>query len=229
MVAAAVNATLIESGTASASASVSATAGNALLVGGGMFNSGAWSVTRTGDTFTTDANGANSTEGAGIASAPNVTGGAVSCSITCSGGSGVSGWAFEVSGLPTSAILDATSPALAQATSTTPTSSALTNTTADAIYVCSFGKGGGVQTGSPTGSWSNTPGGATMFEGNGASFEVGGLEYQIVSSTASRTGTWTTSTSNHWTAQIAVYKAAAGAAAAWPPLLLTPTRIMFVR
>ncbi len=209
MVAAAVNATLIESGTASASASVTATAGNALLVGGGMFNSGAWLVTRTGDTFVTDINGNVSTEGSGVASAPNVVGGAVSCTIACSGGSGVSGWALEVSGLPSSAIRDATSPAQQSATSTTPTSNALTNATADAIYVCSFGKAGGVQTGSPTGAWSNVANGTTMFEGNGATLEVGGLEYQIVSTTASRSGAWTTNSSNAWVGSIAVYKAAA--------------------
>lgn len=212
MAIAAVAATKIQGLTASVSAAVSATAGNALIVGGGYFSAGSgWTVTRTGDTYTTDTTGKNgSNDGMGIASAPNVAGGSVTCQITVTSGQGTSAWALEFSGLPTSSILDATSPAVATGTSTTPTSNAETNATADAVFVSAFGDDSGNTTVSPGSGYTNVVGGTTMAEANGASQMVGGLEYQIVSSAASRSASWTVGNSAAWSAGIAVYKAAAG-------------------
>ncbi|MBO0884370.1 MAG: hypothetical protein J2P17_29380, partial [Mycobacterium sp.] len=57
--------------------------------------------------------------------------------------------------------------------------------------------------------WTNVVGGTTMAETNGTALFWGGNEYQIVSSVAAVTGTWTeTPNSGHWTCAIAVYKAA---------------------
>src|SRR5947207_3260543 len=113
----------------SANVSVNATAGNAIVVGATMYtgnvNGSAFTVTRTGDTYTTDTSGVMSTgvnrHITGIASAPNVVGGAATLSATATNATAVDGWAVEVSGLPTSSIRDATSPAVATGTGTTTT------------------------------------------------------------------------------------------------------------
>jgi len=212
MAIAAVAATLIQGSTASVSASVSATAGNALIVGGGYFSAGSgWAVTRTGDTYTTDTTGkiaANA--GMGIASAPNVAGGAVTCQITVTSGQGTSAWALELSGLPTSAILDATSPAVATGTSITPLSGSVTNATANAVFICAFGHNAGNTTVTKETAYTNVVGGTTMAETQGATLMVAGLEFQVVSSAAGRTGSWTIGASAAWACGIAVYKDAGG-------------------
>lgn len=201
--------------------SLTATAGNALLVGGSAYiGSGAGSaftVTRTGDTYTTDIEG-GTTLGVnrnydGIASAPNVVAGAADLVLTVTGGQGVSVFVMEFSGLPSSAIKDATSPAVAEGVGTTATTNALTNATADAVYVAEVGSD---STANPatvndgTG-WTDNIGGTTATETNGSNRQVAGMTYQIVSSTASRTADWTVSVSN-WGCVIAVYKAASAAA-----------------
>lgn len=200
---------------ASASSSVSATAGNSLIVGGSAFGGSAWSVTRTGDTYTNDTtyyNGGVTANTLGISSAPNVAGGAVNMTVSSTGANGISTWAAEVGGLPSSAIRDAASPAVATGTTGTPTSNALSNVTANAIYFCAFSDSGvGNETITPGAGWTVTVGGTTMDQPNGSTNMVGGLEYQIVSTTASRTGSWTENgVGPTWACGVAVYKGAAG-------------------
>lgn len=200
----------------SASGSVSATAGNALIVGVAMYNTGGIAVTRTGDTYTIDANGDVNTSGSGIASAPNVAGGAVTMNVSCSGADGISVFVLEVSGLPSSSIRDATSPATGSGNSTSATTGSLTNATADAIYVgiVSSDSTSSSATVSIGGSFVTTINPTSLVQTNTNSGMVGGMAYQIVSSAASRSASWTISSSD-WTTQIGVYRAAA--VAAFPP------------
>lgn len=209
--------------------SVNATAGNTLIAGGSGFmnttTSGAYSVTRTGDTYTTDTEGNTSAATdichVGIASAPNVAGGAVNMVVTVSSAQGVAGFALELSGLPTSAIKDANSPAIAIGTGTTATSNALTNATADAVYIGVVGSESGANpaTVNDGSGWTDNVGGVTMTNTNGSNSPVSGMTYQIVASASSRTVSWTVSSAD-WGAVIAVYKAD-GAAAVKPKTLAT--------
>jgi hypothetical protein len=226
-----VKATKLTGGTTTASGSVSATAGNALFAAGGVFNSGSWSAARTGDTFTTDTNGSAASIGVGIASAPNVVGGAVTLTVTSSGAGGCGAHVAEISGLPTSAIRDATSPAIASGSSASATTGSLTNATADAIYLAVFADSfnSSTCTFTPTGGWSDVIGGVTMKEPDNVAAQAYDVAYLIVSSTAARTANETVD-SSPWTCGIAVYKAAASAAVIppagpWPrlmPLLAGP-------
>lgn len=206
---------------ASASAAFSATAGNALIVGGAMFGSGSWSVTRTGDTYTTDIQGTNSTDvsiGVGIASAPNVAGGSVTLQVTCTSAGAVTAYAVQLSGLPTSSIRDANSPAVASGSGTPILTNSLTNATADAIYFASGVPSTGINPTviTPLGGFSDTGGSVTMKETNDSTQMAVDFAYLIVASSASRTESWTTDVSApHWAAAIAVYKQAA--ASSIPP------------
>lgn len=205
-------------GTSVTMTSLAATAGNALLVGGGGYENntttGALTVTRTSDTFTTDTEGntsaATDLQRIGIASAPNVTAGPTNLVVTFSSAIGVVAFALEVSGLPTSAIRDATSPAIKIAASgTTATSNSLTNATADAIYVtyCGTEAAGAAVTLTKDAAWTEVVGATTMNEKNANSFPAGGMSYLIVASAAARNGTYTVSSVN-WGMVIAVYKIA---------------------
>lgn len=212
----------MESGSGtSVNGAVSATAGNALIAGGAMFNSGSWAVTRTGDTYTTDTNGANGTIGVGIASAPNVAGGSVTMTVTCSAANGVTAYAVQLSGLPTSAIRDANSPAVNGSGGTPILTNSLTNVTANAIYFACAAPGTGVNptTITPLGGWSDQAGTVTMYESNDATVMAVDVSYLIVASTASRTESWTCDVgASNWASAIAVYKAAAGGAQDTPEL-----------
>lgn len=211
-----VQATKLTGAGATASGPVAATAGNALIAGGAGYQGTTWSVTRTGDTYTTDTNGATSggvdLVRIGIASAPNVAGGSVTLTATSTGAIGAVAFALEVSGLPTSAIRDATSPAILTGNSTAADTNNLTNATADAIFVGVNGVETVINpaTETPGTGWTATVGATTMTETNGASFPVCGQEYKIVAATGAQHAPWTL-TSGPWGGIIAVYKAAAGA------------------
>jgi len=211
----------------SANVSVNPTAANALIVGGscytGALAGSAFTVTRTGDTYTTDTEG-GTTSGinrnyTGIASAPNVAGGAATLSCTAVNASAVDGWAVEVSGLPTSSIRDATSPAVAIGAGTTTTANSLTNVTADAIFFNQIANDTSANPATLTepGTYTTVVGGTTMKRTNGAADQVCALGFRIVSATGAETPAWTTTTGN-WSSGIAVYKAAAGGATIPPGL-----------
>lgn len=207
---------ILASSGSTASGAVSATAGNALIVGSLMFNTGSVSVTRTGDAYTTDANGDVNTAGSGILSAPNCAGGSVTMNITCTAGDGISVFVLEASGLPSSSIRDATSPATASGNSATATTGSLTNATANALYVAVVSTDSTSVSATVTvgGSFIATVGATTMTQTNTNLGMIGGMAYQIVSSATSRTATWAI-TSADWTTQISVYRAAA--VTAFPP------------
>ena len=215
----AVKATLIQGSGASVVGSVSATGGNALIVGGayycGSATPGSWTVTRSGDTYTTDTEGVSlgttDKHRTGIASAPNVANGAVNLTIAVTNGVSCSGWALEVSGPPTSGIRDATSPSCAAGGSTTATANSLTNATANAIFVNAVGSESSANPTTLTtpSGYTVTVGGVTMHELNGQAQQVSGLWYKIVSATGAETPA-TTVTSSQWTDAIAVYKDGGG-------------------
>jgi len=215
----AITAVAATKGTASSGTSVTltalaATAGNALLVGGSGYENGVTgqtlTVTRTGDTYTTDTQGdtsaATDLQRIGIASAPNVVAGPTNLVVTVSSAAGVVAFALEVAGLPASSIRDAASPAIKIGTSTSGSTNTLTNVTSDAIFVVYCGtEAGGTVTFTPGGSWTETVGGTTMNEKNAASFPAGGFSYQIVSSTGAQAGAWTLGSAD-WGGLIAVYR-----------------------
>jgi hypothetical protein len=184
------------------------TTGSALAASGG----GTW----TTDTSVTDTNDANNKFKGLIASCPSATGGAQTVTISNGNASGATAFVYEFSGNVTSSIRDAASPAVAVGTSTAPLTNSLSNTTADAVFVAMFTNADGgnpaTNTGGGTG-WTYPAGGK---ETNGATFQILGSGYKIVSSVAGETSSWTAG-NFRWDALIAVYKAAGGAAAADPP------------
>jgi hypothetical protein len=219
-----VQAVSFTSDASSANVSVNATAGNSIIVGFSVYtgntNGSAATVTRTGDTYTTDTqggfpSGVNRNYTA-IASAPNVAGGAVTLSATATNSQATDGWAVEVSGLPTSSIRDANSPAVTTGTGTTTTANGLANVTADAIFFNQIANDTSTNPATLT-----EPGGYTVLSGavttkrtNGSADQACALGWKIVSATGTETPAWTTTTGN-WTSAIAVYKASA--AAGMPP------------
>lgn len=229
----AVQAVSFTSDASSANVSITPTAGNAIIVGASMYTGASagsgFTVTRTGDTYTTDTSGGFPSGGnrnfTGIASAPNVAGGAASLSATCTNAAAVDGWAVEVSGLPTSSIRDATSPAVATGTGTTTTANSLTNVTAGAIFFNQIANDTAANPATETepGGYTVTVGGTTMKRTNGSADQVCALAFKIVSATGAETPAWTTSTGG-WTSGIAVYKAAAAGAQDTPELRLSARR-----
>ncbi len=202
------------SGTSVTMTSLTATAGNALLVGSGGYEdnvtSGSTTVTRTGDTFTTDiqgnTSGSSDLQHIAISSAPNVGAGGTNLVTSVSSASGVVSFALEVSGLPSSSMLDSSSPAIKTATTVNATSNSETNNSADAIFVTYCGnESGGTVTLTVGGGWTETVGGTTMKETNGNSFPAGGFSYQIVSTAAARNGAYTVTLAD-WGMIIACYK-----------------------
>lgn len=217
----AVAATLVTADAASANAtSKTATSGSAFIVGGAAWTGssvpGSWTVTRTGDTYTIDAQGVSSTGSGnrhrnGIASAPNVGTSANTLTISVTNGGSIDGWILELAGLPTTSIRDATSPATNVGIDTTAETNSLTNATADAIFVGVLGNESGLSSVTVTepSGYTITVGGTTMKRTNGSTDQAGGMAYKIVAATGAETPTWTT-TADTWSTNIAVYKAAAG-------------------
>lgn len=228
MAIAVVQAVSFTSDASSANVSVNATAGNALIVGVSFYTGAAAgsaaTVTRTGDTYTTDTQGGYPSGGnrnyTAIASAPNVAGGAVTLSATATNAAATDGWAVEVSGLPTSSIRDATSPAVATGTGTTTTANSLTNTTSDAIFFNQIANDTAANPATLTapGTYTTSSGAVTTKRLNGQVDQVCALGWRIVSSTGAETPAWTTTTGG-WTSGIAVYKAASGGGAQDTPEL----------
>lgn len=215
----AVQAISLTSDASSANVSVNATAGNALIVGGNAYTgnqaSGNWTVTRTGDTYTTDVQvqsaGAADHHRNGIASAPNVAGGAVTLSIAVTNALAIDAWALEISGPPSSGIRDANSPAGLTGNDASAETNSLSNVTASAIFVAVVGSESGTNPATVTepSGYTITVGGTTMKRTNGSADQVGGMAFKIVAATGAETPTWTV-TSSQWSTTIAVYKDAGG-------------------
>ena len=207
-------------GTSVTMTNLTATAGNALIVGASGYEAdittGAMLAVRTGDTFTTDTEGntsaATDVQRIGIASAPNVGAGPTSLVATVTLANGVVAFALEVGGPPTSSILDASSPAIKIGTSTSASTNNLTNVTPDAIFVAMVGTeaGGNPITLTTGGSFTDNVGATTMKETNANSFPASGMGFRIVSATGAIAGAWTVDNAD-WGGIIAVYKDAGGA------------------
>lgn len=237
MAIAAVKATKLTSTTGNnCTGAVAATAGNAIIVtASGYMNttaSGALSsVARTGDTYTVDIDGNTSAsvdiQRAGIASAPNVAGGSVTMTVTVTSAQGVVAFAQEFSGLPTSAIRDATSPAIKIGSSAAGSTNTLSNVTADAVFVAHIGTeaSGAAVTITSTGTgWSDTIAGTQMKEANANSFPACGAAYKIVSTATTESNAWTLAgpPNSDWGGVIAVYKGSGGGA-------FDPTQMPFLQ
>ena len=192
-----VGVTEIKSSTGStASGTVTATAGNALLATVAASNDGTphgtSTVARTGDTWTThfyQEYPLNNHDGIYLASAPNCAGGAVTCTFSCTtGAGGMMGWVLEYSGLPTSSIVDTTANGNAASVTTASTPS-LTNTQATALFIAGIANydGGNPATITSTGSgW--TVAGSEL---NGALYYPNAIAYKEVTSIAAQQETFT--------------------------------------
>lgn len=205
---------------ASASGSMTTTAGNALVACVHSFNNSGAITGSGGGTWTSDASGSFNAgiDSLAILSCPNNSGGTLSLTFSATGASGVVAIVYEVSGLPSSSIRDATSPAVKTGTGTAASTNSLSNVTANAIFIGMVGDTDGSASSTVNGTaagWTY-PTGAQ--EKNGSSFNVTGTGYDIVSSTGSQSSTWTI-TSSTWGALIAVYKGASGGGATVTQLL----------
>lgn len=212
MAAAFVKVTKIENGaSASASGSVSSTAANALFALVNEYNPGAGTLTVSGGgTWTTDGStAALNLLKAAFASTPSATGGAQTITTTFSAGGGTTSFILEFSGMATSSILDAMMSAGNSGTTATPTSPALTNVQADAVFLAAtVTDSGGTLTWSSTGTGWTLPAGGS--EPDGTSQLTAAVGYKIVASAASQTETWGIGgTTPGWCAGIASYKVAA--------------------
>lgn len=216
MAAAFVNCTELQSTSQSASGTVTATAGHALIaviLEYGPSNTPNYTVTG-GGTWTTDLNGTSSnTMGVGFASCASATGGSATVTVTSTAaGIGTTAYILEFSGMLSSGMYEgpASGTACSSGTSTTPTTSALTNTAADAVKIAgaAFDAGDNL-------AWSSTGTGWTMpptngSEPDGSSFLVSACAYKIVSASQSDTEVWSRGSSNPWVAHIATYLATSG-------------------
>jgi hypothetical protein len=131
---------------------------------------------------------------------------AVADTITITGGSGTSGVVgilTELTGY-TSQTVDVPGTPTSTGIGTSVTSAAVTNSQANAVYVCALGTNGGSSTLTPTGGFTSSGS-----ETNGASFPVIDLIYLVVASAASRTATETV-TSASWAACVAAFSDSGG-------------------
>jgi len=207
-----------------ASGTVTATAGNALIASvaaswNGTPPHGAGVVARSGDTWTTHLyqvyQPTSFEDGIFLASAPNCAGGTVTCTFSCStANSGLQGWVLEYSGLPSSAIVDTAASGTA-GTSTTPSSASLTNTQATALFVAGIANydGNNPATLTSTGTGWTRPGA----ELNGSLYYPNAIAYKEVSSIAAQQQTYTTA-NNQWVMVIGSFKVGGGAAQDTPEL-----------
>ncbi len=191
----------------SRSCSYTATVGNLLVVG-------AWTSTATGtlaisdslgNTFTTDKTDVGTNIHTILASAPVVTGGSDSITVTLTGTTDTFGIVIaEYAGMDLgSSRVDGT--AGATGTATNPSPGAVATANASDLVVSVWG-------GDNNADGTLTAGaGFTMRNGsgNGTTVLVGGLEDQIVSAAGSYTGSWTYGQASNWAAEGAAYKAAA--------------------
>lgn len=210
-----VTATKLENTTGtSVSGTVTGTAGNAWL---GLSTKKSVTTSATtfsgGGTWTVDISGSSGPK-IDIASAPNITGGSQTVTVTNTGASSAAVVVVqEFSGLATSSMLDNTPPAITTATNaTTQTTGSLSNVTANAVFVACATNASTANPATMTGNtagWTYNPN--TTNETNASSFVNFGTGYLIVSTVASQSSSWTTDrASGH--AGISVYKAAAAPA-----------------
>jgi hypothetical protein len=213
---------------ASCSGSVSTTAGNMMVCGAASYENGTGTgplVASGGGTWTSDvtvhdtSSGVNKFDGL-LASCPSATGG--SQTITVSGGltNGVTSFIYEFSGNPTSSPLDSSPPAAASGSGTTATTNSEANAQADALFFAVMCNADGANPATVTGTssgWTYPAGGK---ETNGATFQVTGTGYKIVSGIGSETSAWTIG-SVQWDALIACYKAGGVATTGFAQTLLS--------
>lgn len=193
----------------STSGTVTGTAGNGWVACiGGYEGSTTMSVSGGGTWATDSTENGTAYQSAGLASAPNITGGSQTVTATVTSANGVTCIVHEFSGLATSSMLDGTaSPASSDSTSTAVTNS-YTNVNASALFVAAttqLGSAVSVFTGTTSG-WTYNPSNTDETDGN--SYQVIGTGYLIASTTASRNSSWTIN-STHWRALLAAYKGAA--------------------
>lgn len=204
-----VAATMLRGTGNTATGSISATAGNALFVGGYGYGGSTFTVTRTGDTYTTDTSGAMAAAVAtlGIASAPNIAGGAVTMTVSSTSAAPTQAWAAEFSGMLTSGMLDSSAPAIATGSGTTATSPSETNVQADVLFLAFMGC---TATPNPAlidveAGWADVIASTWMGTGNGAADLVSGFAFKVVSTAAAESADWAITSSN-WGALTTAYK-----------------------
>lgn len=185
--------------------SITATTGNTLFIVPARY--GSQTITGISDgvnTYTEDVNSPSSpaADTVGIWRAKNITGGALTITVTLSAaGAFTATYAMEFSGLTGDP--DCT-PGVGNGSSTTPASSACVTSTANAVVIAAWASGAGGNVTSTAGTGYAIPTNGKYTDGNAQ--VASAVEYQIVSSTGSFTGEFTSGTSNQWHALVAAYK-----------------------
>lgn len=218
MAAAFVVCTKLENGSGdSASASVTATASNALIMAAADFNSTTISPTYTvsgGGTWTTDDTVAwNAASGyvIGYASTPSATGGTNTVTAAFTAGVAITAFCLEFSGMATINILDA---AGTTNTGTVSPESSQSQTNSNATDVMLASAFDGLSTGGSYGAASNSWAIPTNGSETNNNFITGWTAYKIVSVSAGQsTSVAVTGTTLDWYSLIMAYKQASGGAA----------------
>jgi hypothetical protein len=207
-----VQCTELRSGTGTASGTVTATAGNALIACVCEYQPSTNGVLTVsgGGTWTTNLNGTRfSFVEAALASCPSATGGSNTISVTATNAGAITAFILEFSGMATSSMFEAAG-ATSNGTATTKTTSALTNTAANAVKIAVVALDGGGNT-----AWASLGTGWTMptngSEPDGTSWFNGASGYKIVSASQSDTESWSRTGTETWAAEIATYLASSGA------------------
>lgn len=207
--------TKIQSSTGSScSGSVTSVANNALFAGASAYmgisadataltpsGGGTWTV----DQSFADSNDVNNRFKGSLSSCPAATGGTQTITVSNGGSNGVTAPIYEFSDLPTASILDSSVPASAAGTGTTATTNSETNSQEAALFFGVMVDNGGTNPSVVTGTtagWVYPEGGR---ETNGATFQVLGSGYKLVSSIGAETSSWTLD-NVRWQAMIACYK-----------------------
>jgi hypothetical protein len=209
---------LVSASTNSASGTVSATAGNALIACTNGFGLQLLSSVSGGGTWTVNLAGVSvNTMCTGFASCLSATGGSATITVAYqAGGAAVTAFILEFSGVATSSAFEAAG-TQTSGTGTTKTSPALTNTGANAVKVAvtSVDSPGSAAFSSTGTGWTLPANG----EEDSSANLVAACAYKIVSASQSDTETWTRTGSDNWVSQIATYLQAAGGGAQDTPEL----------
>lgn len=222
-----VKATKIENASSgTASASVAATAGNALMVVSADYGASAPTLTVSGGgTWTTDAHTATDAGTGytiGLASCPSATGGANTITVAWSAGSANTSFCLEFTGMA-NPVLDAVGTTNAATSANEATASQTNSNASDVMVGTGFDAAGGVPTYTPNNSWTIPTNGS---ETNSATYITGWAAYRIVSSSASQNTTVTNGAPGQSVAYytlIAAYKQAGGGPTTYP-LTVTATQ-----
>ena len=210
-----VKVTELRAGSGSASGTVTATAGNALIVCVASFQiSGSGVLTVSGGgTWTTNRSGTMTSALQNFfASCPSATGGSATITASVTNSGAVTAFVYEFSGMAPSSMYEGAASST-NGNGATKTTGALTNTQANALKLAITGVDSGATVAfTSTGTGWTMPSGTFPSTGSepDATWCVAASAYKIVSASQSDTEAWTRTGADNWVADIATYLAPAG-------------------